>query len=201
MIQYSNKRLATLEEGEFAYLDKIHGRTSYREFAFLTYSASNLDPHPRPATHTTHPLFSFVCSSNNNISRITSMVQNLCTHFSPPLIFDSPAIVEPYCPFPSPHSLANLSVDGALRDLGFGYRAKYIQQTAALLCQTHEDPQQWLLSLRTKSTEEAREELLKLPGVGPKVADCILLMSCDKVCNPPLRTLVFFSQPWPHIIS
>ena len=111
------------------------------------------------------------------------MVQNLCTHFSTPLLLDSPAIVKPYCPFPSPHSLANPSVDGALRALGFGYRAKYIQQTAAILCQAHHDPRQWLLTLRTKSTEEAREELLKLPGVGPKVADCILLMSCDKVCS------------------
>lgn len=41
----------------------------------------------------------------------------------------------------------------------------------------------WLNSLRTRSTDEAREELLKLMGVGRKVADCILLMSLDKVSS------------------
>ncbi len=44
------------------------------------------------------------------------------------------------------------------------------------------DPESWLLTLRQKSTEEAREELLKFVGVGRKVADCVLLMSLDKVC-------------------
>lgn len=43
------------------------------------------------------------------------------------------------------------------------------------------DPESWLLTLRQRSTEEAREELLKFVGVGRKVADCVLLMSLDKV--------------------
>ena len=44
-----------------------------------------------------------------------------------------------------------------------------------------EGPEKWLYSLRGMSTAGAREELLKLMGVGRKVADCILLMSLDKV--------------------
>ena len=112
------------------------------------------------------------------------MVQNLCTHFSPALIrlpSESPDTAIPYHSFPSPQSLADPSVEATLRSLGFGYRAKYIQKTAALLCSAHDDPQKWLLGLRDVPTEQAREELLKLAGVGPKVADCILLMSLDKV--------------------
>lgn len=112
------------------------------------------------------------------------MVQNLCIHFSPALLIvpgDGSSPEQAFHPFPPPEALADPSVDNKLRELGFGYRAKYIQKTAALLCERHKDPQTWLKSLRTKSIEEAREALLELHGVGPKVADCILLMSLDKV--------------------
>ena len=51
-----------------------------------------------------------------------------------------------------------------------------------------EASEKWLMGLRNKPTAEAREELLKFVGVGRKVADCILLMSLDKVlavhCHP-----------------
>ena len=50
-----------------------------------------------------------------------------------------------------------------------------------MLCEEHQDPLAFLGSLRKVNVEEARIELLKLHGVGPKVADCVLLMSLDKV--------------------
>ena len=50
-----------------------------------------------------------------------------------------------------------------------------------MLCETHQDPLAFLGSLRKVDADEARVELLKLHGVGPKVADCVLLMSLDKV--------------------
>lgn len=90
-----------------------------------------------------------------------------------------------YHPFPPPHALSDPSIEATLRELGFGYRAKYIQKTAALLCERHADPQKWLMSLRAKELQEARASLLELSGVGPKVADCILLMSLDKVSVGP----------------
>ncbi|KAF8321632.1 DNA glycosylase, partial [Clavulina sp. PMI_390] len=135
-------------------------------------------------------LLSFICSQNNHISRITGMVQNLCTHFSDSLLVDTPpdSLPIPYYPFPSPQLLSDPSVDASLRGLGFGYRAKYIQKTAAMLCEEHDNPQEWLLSLRDVPTAQAREELLRLPGVGPKVADCILLMSLDKHEVVPIDT-------------
>jgi N-glycosylase/DNA lyase len=53
----------------------------------------------------------------------------------------------------------------------------------------------WLRTLRELSTAEAREELLKFMGVGRKVADCVLLMSMDKV------SIVFFSLPTWTLLS
>ncbi|KAF8343913.1 DNA glycosylase, partial [Cantharellus anzutake] len=136
-------------------------------------------------------LISFICSQNNNIPRITSMVHKLCLHFSQPLTLgpeDAELINPSNHPFPMPQSLAQPSVETDLRSLGFGYRAKFIQQTAALLCKKHEDPQKWLLSLRECTYESARDELMQLPGVGPKVADCVLLMSLDKHATVPIDT-------------
>ncbi|KAG9036243.1 8-oxoguanine glycosylase ogg1 [Tulasnella sp. JGI-2019a] len=139
-------------------------------------------------------LVSFICSQNNHISRITGMVQKLCTDFAPPLVTIPATDFAPqqtYHAFPPPKALADPSIEGVLRELGFGYRAKYIRKTAALLCERHEDPMAWLLSLRKMSIEEARAALLEFHGVGPKVADCILLMSLDKASVVPVDTHVY----------
>ncbi|EIW60108.1 DNA glycosylase [Trametes versicolor FP-101664 SS1] len=150
-------------------------------------------------------LMSFICSSNNNISRITKMVKGLCQHYSPALVSLPPpsgstAAEEPYHPFPPPSALAAPEVSTQLRALGFGYRADFIQRTAAMLVETHgvtqspktrmEPSEEWLTTLRTLSTTEARAELLKFVGVGRKVADCILLMSLDKREVIPVDTHV-----------
>ena len=141
----------------------------------------------------------FICSSNNNITRITKMVHALCKHYSLPLLsFESPvpdsdgiAKGVTYHPFPPPSSLAAPEVATKLRSLGFGYRADFIQKTARMLVDEHgaattvhsviEAPENWLMTLRDLDTSGAREQLLRFVGVGRKVADCILLMSLDKV--------------------
>jgi 3-methyladenine DNA glycosylase/8-oxoguanine DNA glycosylase len=97
--------------------------------------------------------------------------------------------VQNYHPFPPPSILAASHVSASLRTLGFGYRAEFIQRTAKMLVDMHgsssdgtcEAAEVWLRTLRLMSTDEAREELLKFVGVGRKVADCVLLMSLDKV--------------------
>ena len=98
--------------------------------------------------------------------------------------------LESYHPFPPPSRLSSPDVAATLRSLGFGYRAKFIQKTAKMLEDAHgaspssegkESPERWLYALRSMTTTDARQELLKLMGVGRKVADCILLMSLDKV--------------------
>jgi N-glycosylase/DNA lyase len=136
----------------------------------------------------------FICSSNNNISRISKMVKSLCNHYSAPLVSIPPPgsdELEAYHPFPPPTVLAAPEVASALRGLGFGYRADFIQKTSKMLIVEHgvaecpeqsaEPAEQWLTGLRKIDTAEARAELVKLMGVGRKVADCVLLMSLDKV--------------------
>ena len=125
------------------------------------------------------------------------MVQALCNHYSTPLLSlpdpTSETQIHTYHPFPPPSVLAAPDVIATLRSLGFGYRASFIQRTAKILVDAHgvsrlpNDPmeasERWLMALRNKSTADAREELLKFVGVGRKVADCVLLMSLDKVCT------------------
>ncbi|KXH51789.1 8-oxoguanine DNA-glycosylase [Colletotrichum simmondsii] len=133
-------------------------------------------------------LICFICSSNNNIARISQMVHKLCLHYGPLIgkIGD-----ETFHDFPTPEALTGSSVEAHLRELGFGYRAKYIAQTASSV--VNDRPKGWFESLTNpentcyiKTAEgsklpqctykEAHEQLLQLSGVGPKVADCVCLM-------------------------
>ncbi|KAK7970806.1 hypothetical protein PG996_000764 [Apiospora saccharicola] len=133
-------------------------------------------------------LIGFICSSNNNISRISQMVHKLCKYYGPLI---GHVGEEPFHDFPGPQALMGKGVESHLRELGFGYRAKYIAETARLV--SEEKPRGWLESLtnpenpgfdaeepdpaRGRATyKEAHEQLLSLSGVGPKVADCVCLM-------------------------
>ncbi|KAF2970142.1 hypothetical protein GQX73_g3489 [Xylaria multiplex] len=148
-------------------------------------------------------LVSFICSSNNNISRISQMVHKLCTHYGPLIghIGD-----EAFHDFPSPQALTGKKVEAHLRELGFGYRAKYIAQTALIVSTTK--PTGWLGSLTNPENpgwvpgsipirdepityKQAHEELLLLAGVGPKVADCVCLMGLGWSEAVPVDTHVW----------
>ncbi|KAI5800663.1 DNA glycosylase [Pyronema domesticum] len=133
-------------------------------------------------------LVSFICSSNNNISRISGMVQGLCTEWGAPLgSVDIPSPTVAYYDFPPPEKLCGDEVEGRLRKLGFGYRAGYIVETARMVNDKGLD---WLVGLRERPYQEVKEELVKLKGVGPKVADCVALMSLDKKGAVPVDTHV-----------
>ncbi|RVE70710.1 hypothetical protein OJAV_G00067240 [Oryzias javanicus] len=134
----------------------------------------------------TECLFSFICTSNNHISRIQGMVERLCQALGAPLCqLDQTS----YHDFPTVTALADSSVEARLRDLGFGYRARYLQQSAKKILDTHGS--QWLEGLRRIPYLEAREALRTLPGVGTKVADCVCLMSLDKPEAVPIDTHVW----------
>ncbi|KAI8912538.1 DNA glycosylase [Gorgonomyces haynaldii] len=130
-------------------------------------------------------IFSFICSANNNIPRITMMVENLCREYGP-LVGSYEG--EDFYGFPPLEKLAQDGVEERLRELGFGYRAKYIHKTAQMLL---EKDDKWLPSLREMPYEECKQQLLELSGVGPKVADCICLMSMDKPQALPVDTHVW----------
>jgi N-glycosylase/DNA lyase len=76
-----------------------------------------------------------------------------------------------------------------LKELGFGYRAKYIVGSARMV--KEKGGENWLMGLRQLSKEEAKNELITLPGVGPKVADCIALFSLDHLGVVPVDTHVW----------
>ncbi|KAM9855804.1 N-glycosylase/DNA lyase [Aulostomus maculatus] len=134
----------------------------------------------------TECLFSFLCTSNNHISRIQGMVERLCQALGTPLCqLDQTS----YNDFPSLSALADSSVEASLRELRFGYRARYLQQSAKQILDKH--GLQWLEGLRGVSYLQARDALRTLPGVGTKVADCVCLMSLDKADAVPIDTHVW----------
>lgn len=131
-------------------------------------------------------LFSFICSSNNNITRISSMVEKMCQSFGQKLIdVDG----KDYYSFPDIESLSSSGTEETLRELGFGYRAKYIHQSAVKIIEY--GGSEWLKKLRTISYDDAHSELCTLPGIGAKVADCVCMMSLDKFEAIPVDTHVW----------
>ncbi|CAG2053474.1 unnamed protein product [Timema podura] len=134
----------------------------------------------------TENLFSFICSSNNNISRISSMVEKLCTLYGTRI-----ATVDniTYFDFPHVSALTDPSVEQSLREAGFGYRAKFIHKSACQIIK--EGGVTWLQKLQTLPYEEAKTELMKLPGIGAKVADCICLMSLGHLDAIPVDTHIY----------
>ncbi|CAI1619751.1 hypothetical protein SEUBUCD646_0M00870 [Saccharomyces eubayanus] len=124
-------------------------------------------------------LISFICSSNNNISRITRMCNSLCSNFGN-LITKLDGVT--YYSFPTSEELATRATESGLRDFGFGYRAKYIIETARKLAKDKVDSgiasdTEYLQKLcEDADYEDVREHLMSYNGVGPKVADCVCLM-------------------------
>lgn len=134
---------------------------------------------------------SFICSLNNNVKRISKMCDNLCNEFGE-YINDFKG--HSFYSFPGPEKLAKKGTEQKLRDLGFGYRAKYIYNTACKFMDNEDYPNITLDKLheqRKLTYEEAHEFLLQLDGVGPKVSDCICLMALDKHEIVPVDTHVY----------
>ena len=131
-------------------------------------------------------LIAFICSSNNNVTRISAMLNRMCESFGSPL-GEAGGVI--HYAFPTLAVLAGNKVEATLRGLGFGYRAAYVQQTAQMIMEQL-GGEAWLQSLRHASYETARSDLQRLPGVGPKVADCVCLMGLDKLQAVPVDTHV-----------
>lgn len=134
-------------------------------------------------------VFSFICSANNNIIRITKMIDKLCLNFGEKI---GKIDEEIYYDFPKIEKLAEPSVTDVLKNEGFGYRAKYINQTAIKLLELGGST--WLDKLKKENGEtydNARIKLRVLSGVGHKVADCICLMSLGHLESIPVDTHVF----------
>ena len=112
-------------------------------------------------------LISFIVSANNHVKRIRGILRRICALYGEPFSFEG----KTWHRFPAPAILAGLSEE-ALGECGSGYRAPYIKGAARMAAEGFS-----LEALRGMGYADAKKELQRLPGVGPKVADCVLLFS------------------------
>jgi N-glycosylase/DNA lyase len=126
-------------------------------------------------------LISYICATYKNIAAIKRMLLAMSRKFGEPIFFEG----KDYHSFPSPERLA----EAKLKDLAkceLGYRTKYVSQTAKKICREGFD----LETLQDMPYEQAKDTLLEFPGVGQKVADCVLLFSLGKLEAFPIDVWV-----------
>ena len=114
-------------------------------------------------------ILSFIISANNNIPRIKGIIERICKNYGEEIIWNDKS----YYTFPSLEKLKDVSVE-EFRALGAGFRDVRLYETIHILYNKDIDISKWY---EEPDTLKVREELLTLSGVGPKVADCILLFS------------------------
>ena len=148
-------------------------------------------------------LFSFICSSNNNVPRITQLLKAFRQTYGK-FLMDLPCrqlddeglpllggeiVSRKIYSFPSLETL-EAATDKGLREMGFGYRAPYLVETRDLLQEL--GGHDYLMHLRTiRDADQVQEKLIEFKGVGRKVADCVALFSLDQTEAIPVDTHVW----------
>ena len=116
-------------------------------------------------------IISYIISANNNIPRISKSVNEISKRYGKKIIFNE----KEYYLFPTPEELKDVTIE-EYRECGVGFRDKYIFNTVKEINEGKFN----LDEIKELSTELLRDRLLSLMGIGPKVADCILLFSCGR---------------------
>ena len=116
-------------------------------------------------------IMSYIISANNNIPRISKSIKDISQKYGKKVIFEN----NEYYLFPTAQKLKNVTEED-FKKCGVGFRARYLKNTVKAILENKIDLEQ----IKKLDTKEAKEELLNLQGVGPKVADCILLFSCER---------------------
>lgn len=122
---------------------------------------------------------SFIVSSNSNIQKIKSSLEKISIKFGTKIKFDN----QEFYGFPEPSKIANASIQ-EIQSCGVGYRAKFIIDAVKMVESNEIDFER----LKKLNYHDARETILTVPGIGNKVADCVLLFSLDKTEAFPLDT-------------
>jgi N-glycosylase/DNA lyase len=117
-------------------------------------------------------LVSFICATYKSVTAIRQMLLRLSAKFGEKLVFEGCE----FHAFPTAERLAKATMR-ELEGCGLGYRAKYILETSSMVCAEGYD----FDALRRLPYVEAREALCVFPGVGLKVADCVLLFGLGKL--------------------
>lgn len=116
-------------------------------------------------------IISFILSANNRIPMIKRSVNSLSKSFGTEISFNK----DKYYSFPSLSQLVNCTV-ADFEKCGAGFRAKYLIKAIEMIYRREIK----IDELKTMSTVDARDELMKIPGIGPKISDCILLFSLGR---------------------
>lgn len=132
----------------------------------------------------TEAVFSFIVSANNNIARIKGIIERLAAAYGKDM--------GDYHAFPTPEELQKATV-ADLKALGLGYRAEYIYETARSF------PAVKAEIAAITDAETAHKALLNLKGVGPKVADCIVLFGLHLTRSYPVDTWIFKASATPEL--
>ena len=117
-------------------------------------------------------LVAFICSANNNIARIHQLMERMSAEFGNPVTLNG----ETRHTFPSPADLSEAG-EGELRRLGLGFRAPYVWEASNSVLDGTLD----LPALVQMPYAEAKEALMEMKGIGPKIADCIAIFSLEKL--------------------
>ncbi len=122
-------------------------------------------------------LISFIVSSNSNIQKIKKNLENLSKKFGSKVEFEG----DEFFLFPKPEKIANASIEDIIK-CGVGYRAKFIKEAAKIVVSKQVDFEDF----KKTNYFEVKKEICLIPGIGNKVADCIMLFSLDKLEAFPL---------------
>lgn len=120
-------------------------------------------------------VISFIISANNNIKRIQKIIETLCEKAGDKK--------NGFYAFPTAKQLQKFSVED-FKSMGLGYRAPYLYETCRIIDDVRED-------ILSSNSAVALKKLLSLKGVGPKVANCILLFGMGRTDSYPVDTWIF----------
>ena len=122
-------------------------------------------------------LISFIVSSNSNIQKIKTNLENISQKFGEKVEYKD----QEFFLFPDANRLSKASIT-EIKNCGVGYRAKFIKEASKIFVSekiTFDD-------LKSSNYYDAKKKIRIIPGIGNKVADCILLFSLDKLESFPL---------------
>ncbi len=124
-------------------------------------------------------MISFIISSNSNIQKIKNSLEKITKKFGTKVTIQN----KEFFLFPKPEKLANASIE-EIKKCGVGYRAPFIKQASKMIVLKKIN----FKYLEKCNYEEAKKNICLIPGIGNKVADCIMLFSLNKLEAFPLDT-------------
>jgi len=124
-------------------------------------------------------MISFIISSNSNIQKIKSSLEKISRKFGKKMAIED----QEFFLFPKPEKIAKASIS-EIKTCGVGYRAPFIKEAAKMVTEKKINFEY----LKNSDYDETKRNLRLIPGIGNKVADCIMLFSLNKLDAFPLDT-------------